>query len=268
MSSQFFQAKFLWDNGLHVESIEKFCAYLENQLNQHITKDVDLMVSNPYTDFHGIARSLLFRKRTESFSLCRNFVIIRQLDRAQSWIDLLLSKDLSEDEYLERDSLPLIDLLIHEAEEGILGPERRERPNGGRSVLPIEEIQQVDDQKWGSLKANLLRQLPAAYARCPPDFWQRRAKATPAEVVADFLHEILLGLHPESAPDVMAAAVHAHIEFAKAVVAAIEILLSDASYSQESLTETVRIDGGFREVDDGRAWLSALKDDLLALLAE
>lgn len=269
--------------------------YLEDEIKQSVFEAARLLDSSldPEMSFETAVWVMLNDGEILKAPFGKVFSIIWNLNPNQTWIQLLLIRDFYNDDYfwsvygeneafidkvsetdfeidrelatsfLVSDFETIADVLAASALKGILGPNASERPNNGRAVLPIEDIREVKDENWGPLKAILLERLSKAYVECPIDFWIRLANDEPEEVVIRFLHDLFSEFgHPMEVAEMRwRAIVRDHAAYANAVCLALEKLLS-TTYDPKLLTEIVRVDGGFIEVNNGAAWLEMLSSAL------
>ena len=296
MPNVFFQSKLLWQTGERRSAIEMLNSYLEKKIGQLAFVAAPRLLNSsldPKMSFESGVWAMFNDNETLKAPFGQVFSIIWNLDPNQTWIQLLLNRDFYNDDYfwsvygenetfiekisendfeierefaaslLASDFETIADLLIASARKGILGSNASERPNNGRAVLPIEDIQEVKYENWGTLKAILLERLPKAYAECPVNFWVKLADDEPEEVVMRFLHDLFseFGHSMEVAEIRWKAITRDHKAYANAVCLALEKLLN-TPYDPEWLTEIVRIDGGFMKVNNGAAWLEMLSSSL------
>lgn len=292
MPNVFFRAKLLWKEGERKSGFLLLNDYLEKDIGQPVfiaaprllDSSLDLEMS-----FENAVWSMLNDSELLQAPFGRVFTLIWKLNPNQTWIQLLLNRNFYNDEYfwtvygrneefvtkvvendfqidskyatsiLKNEFEMIANVLVASAVKGILGANASERPNNGRAVLPVEDIQEVKDENWGALKAMLLERLPKAYADCPPDFWTQLASNEPEEVVMRFLHDLFseYGHSIAVAKTRWTVIVRDHGAYANAVRTALENLLN-TKYETEWLTEIVRVDAGFTSVKDGAAWIKAL----------
>jgi hypothetical protein len=292
MPNVFFRVKLLWQAGERESGFLILNDYLEKEVGQPVFVAAPRLLDSSLDSgmrFESAVWAMLNDSDILQAPFGQVFSIIWNLNSNQTWIQLLLNRDFYNDDYfwsvygkndefvtkvsendfeidrefatslLEKDFETITNVLVASALKGILGPNASERPNNGRAILPIEDVQEVKDAYWGPLKAILLERLPKAYADCPPDFWAKLAANEPEEVVMRFLHDLFseFGHSMEVAETRWKAIVRDHGAYANAVRTALEKLLN-ATYDPELVTEIVRVDGGFAEVNDGAAWLKAL----------
>ncbi len=292
MPNVFFRAKLLWQAGEREPGFLILNDYLEKEIGQPVftaaPRLLDISLDSGMR-FESAVWAMLNDSEILQAPFGQVFSIIWNLNPNQTWIQLLLNRNFYNDDYfwsvygqnedfvikvsendfeidrelatslLKNDFEMIADVLIASALKGILGSNASEQPNNGRAVLPVEDIQEVKEDNWGSLKAMLLERLPKAYADCPPDSWTQLASNEPEEVVMRFLHDLFseFGHSIAVAETRWKVIVRDHGAYANAVRTALENLLN-RKYDPEWLTEIVRVDAGFTSVKDGAAWLKSL----------
>lgn len=267
MPNAFFRAKLLWKTGEREAGFLLLNDYLKNNLGQPVFQlSSQLLQTSWLEQFENAVMVMLIDYRISTTPFSQVFSLIWDLDPSQRWIDFLLGRDLREDSNPEI----LANALISKASKGLLGPSPTERPNGGRAVLPIEEVRQVEF--WGKLRVILLDRLPEAYSSCSKNFWAQLATQESEAVVIRFLHDLFVHFsHPiDVAETRWKVIVRDHRDYANAVLIALETLLNSTK-DTDWLTEIVHIDAGFTFVSDGSTWLrilfSALEQQDFARLA-
>jgi hypothetical protein len=292
MPNVFFRAKLLWQAGEREQGFFRLNNYFKRELGQPVFMAAPRLLDSSLDSqmsFESAIWSMLNDSEILQAPFGNVFSIIWHLNPDQTWIQLLLYKNFYDDDYLwsvydqndyfvtkvtennfeidrklatnilKNEFDIIVDVLIESALKGLLGSNAAEPPNNGRPVLPVEDIQEVKDTNWGLLKLMLLERLPKAYAECPPDFWTQLAANESEEVVIRFLHDLFtkFGHSMEVAETRWKAIKRDHEEYANAVLTALENLLN-AQYDAKWVTEIVRVDAGFTDVNDGATWLKAL----------
>lgn len=187
----------------------------------------------------------------------------------QILITILKLKDFSVPSFAQSLGLPdppierfetIADALCTSASLGLLSPDASDYPNGGRAVLPLEDLEQADPRRWGNLKSLLQTRLPKSFELCPPDFWNWLTRTDPEGVVVRFLYHIFGEyLHPESEAEARWAVVlEQHPRYAQAVRESLGLLLK-AEHDEQQLTEIVRLSTGINSVKHGYSWLQLLQ---------
>jgi hypothetical protein len=292
MPNVFFRAKLLWQAGEREPGFLILNDYLVKEIGQPVFVAARRLLYSsldPGMSFEDAVWAMLNDSEILQAPFGQVFSIIWNLNPNQIWILLLLNRNFYNDDYfwsvygqnedfvikvsendfeierewatslLKNDFEMIADVLIASALKGILGSNASEGPNNGRAVLPLEDIQEVKEENWGSLKAMLLERLPKAYADCPPNFWTQLASNEPEEVVMRFLHDLFseFGHSIAVAETRWKVIVRDHGAYANAVRTALENLLN-RKYDPEWLREIVHVDAGFTTVKDGAAWIKAL----------
>ncbi len=292
MPNVFFRAKLLWQAGEHEQGFLRLNNYLKKELGKPVFGAAPRLLDSSLDSqmsFESAIWSMLNDSEILQSPFGNIFSIIWHLNPDQTWIQLLLNKNFYDDDYLwsvydQNDHFVtkatennfeidrklatnmlknefdiIVDILIDSALKGLLGSNADEPPNNGRPVLPVENIQEVKDANWGLLKLMLLERLPKAYAECPPDFWKQLAVKESEEFLIRFLYNLFAKFShsTEVAETRWKATRRDHEEYANAVLTALGNLLN-SQYDAKWLTEIVRVDAGFTDVNDGATWLKAL----------
>ena len=155
----------------------------------------------------------------------------------------------------------IVDALVASAADGTLSARPEDQPLGGRAVLALSSIEEIE-RPWDGLATPLLDELRAAYAAAPPDPWTDWATTRPAWVLARGL-DTLLGQHSgRGEVDTFWAAIrHRHASFATAVIAALDRIDRD---DVPALTRLVQLYADLDDIDDPTTWLAALRAALVA----
>lgn len=282
----------LWDQGNRQGGFDLLNSYLGGKLGSPpFIPRQQLFESELFSSFyHAIIKLML-----DTYMLRSDFQVVFpemwKLDPSQYLVVILLQKDFSKEVYSEmldpfeevleleikngeEEFSAIVDVLVESATKGILGADPSERPNGGRSVLSIQEISNVQDSKWGKLKELLLNKLPEAYATCPPTFWEKLALEEPEDVFFRFLHDLfLIHCSPVEVVESRWKLISNYYKpYSKAVLESFQALLN-SNYNEEYLLEIVHVDAGFILVENGRKWLESLyyaltKSDFRELISE
>jgi hypothetical protein len=205
------------------------------------------------------------------------WTLIWELDPNEIWLSLLLNYNFEQEidsVWDEPEDMPaastsqdfskLVAVLLESARKGILSPNAIDTPNGGRAVLTIAQIQEIEEAKWGILKEMLLEKLPSAYGECPSDFWQQLAITEPTEVVLRFLPNLFAYYNQtlETAQLRWQVITDRFEGFSTAVMTSLNTMLT-ANHDPKWLTEVVQADAGFTTVEDGTAWFQILQEALI-----
>ena len=274
MPNVYFKARMFWRLGERERAISLLNEYIEGKTNKIAFLPTKRYFKSDKMDWFDTAVSIMLNDGyVLRIPFGQVFPILWSLDPYQNWIELLLAHDFSkevdselfeEEEPVDLDNsdsdLRLIaNALLSSAEKGILGSNSSEHPNGGRPVLPVDWVKEVDDTHWGLLKNLLLDKLPNAFAACPPDFWERLALDEPLEVLERFLHDLFLRYdHPLDVIETRWKVIRRDFApYASASIMALSNVLRDIQ-NLDTLNDIVRIDAGILSTNDGKAWLESL----------
>ena len=272
MPNCFFVAKRRWEADDRVGGLQTLNDCLERELGgPAFAPATRLFDSDYFASFESAVGTMLSDEHMRQTSFGKLFAILWRWHPDEMWISVLLNFNFFEhferfgfDEELVEPLRQLggfdeiVDALGESAANGLLAPDF-EGPNSGRPTLRMSEVENVNEEHWGSLKQLLLRRLKAALDGCPNDCWARLAADQPEDVLIRFLHH-LFGNSP-SRMDVVSsrwkAITRDHSAYAAAVLMSLQDVLKNSSEPRR-LTDVVRVDAGIMSVESGRQWLDML----------
>lgn len=285
MPNAYFRAKYLWKHGEPRAGFDLLNHALRAKLgvDPFLWPAIVVESSLGPGDLEHVVWMLLTKRLPDSAQtylqapFCRVFSAIWDLDPYSHRIHTLLEYDffvppdmlgVDLEEYApprndEADFRVLVETLGRSARRGELSADPSDQPNGGRAVLLLEWIDEVDDARWGPLKPMLRTELERAYAECPPDAWKRLATKEPETVATRLLHDLFArhGSTPKAAEPRWAAITKAKPDYAENAQLALRLLLAQAP--RDKLDEIAQVDAGRPDVSDGADWLARLAAGLV-----
>ncbi|MCP4160823.1 MAG: hypothetical protein GY760_12185 [Deltaproteobacteria bacterium] len=285
MKNIFCEAKVLWENKAHKESLEVLNKYLgtklgnitigEEKIDETISVyDLERVASNKYfTDFEAFLGHALGNNENLLVPYSHIFYYLWKIAPFNCLAVSLIVKDFSQQDYLVLYGLDemglkrsisenndmIVEVLVDSAKKGILGPgmHHRDLPNYFQSDLLVESMEEIDDKCRGDLKGKLLTRLPPVYEEVSKDPVTAIIQNSPEELTSRILYIIFSECcHDAELIGKRLEAIESRSRFGELIIESISYIYEN--YGEEDIYGMVSTNAARINLKSGKEWLSFL----------